>query len=112
MLGFHLGLAFDEQEGDGAVLQSQPPDGVGQALPQPGVDQVGAGVLDGYDLSRIDTGQGNGVQQVAHKDQVEHEALEGGVVREAHLDEGHGRSQRQGVGGLGAVGQGRCIAGL
>ena len=94
------------------VLQSQPPDGVGQALPQPGVDQVGAGVLDGYDLSRIDTGQGNGVQQVADKDQVEHETLEGGVVREAHLDEGHGRSRWQGVGGPGAVGQGRCIAGL
>ena len=56
------------------------------------VDRVGAGVFDGFDLSLVDAGQGMGAQRVADKGRAVRETLEGGVVRQAHVDqEGHGR---------------------
>lgn len=59
-------------------------------LGQVRADEVGGGILDLLYEGRVEAREGKGAQQVSDERRVQHEALEGGIVREAHLDDGHG----------------------
>ena len=67
-----------------------------------GPTRLAAGVLDPLDQGRVEAREGIGAQQVADEGGVQHEALEGGVARDSHVDDGHGGgrgSQELGRGG-------------